>query len=93
MSQALFYVCTLIIYSHIFISWDLDGWEFDGTVAMGYNRGTDLSKGLQEGKLGSSLRGGEQAGMEKAPERRLPGAHLPISPLPTDGVSPLEQPQ
>lgn len=64
-----------------------------GAVAMGYGRGTDLNTGLQAGELASSLRGGEQAGVGKALERRPPGAHLPVSPLPTDGVSALEQSQ
>lgn len=63
-----------------------------GAVAVGYGRGTDLSTCLQAGKL-ASLRGGEQAGVGKALERTPPGAHLPVSPLPTDRVSPLEQSQ
>lgn len=86
-------VCTFIIHSRVFISGALDGGSLMGAVAVGYGRGTDLSTGLQAGELASSLRDGEQAGVRKALERRPPGAHLPVSPLPTDGVSPLEQSQ
>lgn len=53
-----------------------------GAVAsgVGFSRGTGVSKGLQAGKLWSSLRDDEQAGVGRALERGLLGAHLPYHP-------------
>lgn len=50
----------------------LDGWDLEGAVVdrVGFSRGTDLSKGLQAGKLGSSWvvsrLGRENSGEEEA---------------------------